>query len=313
MPILLSTLADANGVTVTPEPVVPIATPTIVASDVATIATPSNFLFLIAASIPSRRSWTSGNDRWRLVGERALVTGFHPSDVRHSVEHMSTTLGRARRLVEEAGETGSPEAYATVVVDGIWDLFPNDETTFMETDRATGRVLVERWRTVIPPSPSDDRFTHEDMPFCPLIADGESVVVRMSDVIGRRELERLPVYRELMEPLGERYVVWAQFEQRPDTYRCIGFSRADRDITDAELDLMILMTPHLDLAYRRARARSKVTVRELEVVGLVGQGLTNQEIARRLQVSPGTIRSHLEHVFAKLGVGTRTAAVAALR
>ena len=226
---------------------------------------------------------------------------------------MSTTLERARRLVQEVGETSAPDDCARVLVDGIWDLFPNDETTFMETDRATGRILVERWRTVVPPSPSDDRFAHEDMPFCPDIADGESLVVRMSDVIGRRELERLPVYRELMEPLGERYVVWAQFEQRPDAYRCIGFARADRDITDAELDLMILMVPHLDLAYRRARARSKVTAREWEVVVLVGQGLTNREIAHRLQVSPGTIRSHLEHVFTKLGVGTRTAAVAALR
>jgi DNA-binding NarL/FixJ family response regulator len=226
---------------------------------------------------------------------------------------MSTSLERARRLVEEVGEASSPEGYAKIVVDGIWDLFPNDETTFMETDRATGRILVERWRTVIPPSLSEDRFAHEDMPFCPDIADGESVVVRMSDVIGRRDLERLPVYRELMEPLGERYVVWAQFEQRPDVYRCVGFARADRDITDAELDLMILLTPHLDLAYRRARARSKVTPREWQVVVLVGQGMTNQEIALRLGVSPGTIRSHLEHVFAKLGVGTRTAAVAALR
>ena len=39
----------------------------------------------------------------------------------------------------------------------------------------------------------------------------------------------------------------------------------------------------------------------------------NREVARRLDISPGTVRAHLEHIFSKLNVGTRTAAVAATR
>ena len=55
-----------------------------------------------------------------------------------------------------------------------------------------------------------------------------------------------------------------------------------------------------------------LTRREQEVVVLVAEGKTNAEIARQLWISPGTVRRHLENVFAKLGVHTRTAAVAQL-
>jgi HD-GYP domain-containing protein (c-di-GMP phosphodiesterase class II) len=54
---------------------------------------------------------------------------------------------------------------------------------------------------------------------------------------------------------------------------------------------------------------SDLTVREQEVLGLVAQGLTNQAIARRLGISAKTVNTHLEHVYAKLGVSTRVAAV----
>ncbi len=56
-----------------------------------------------------------------------------------------------------------------------------------------------------------------------------------------------------------------------------------------------------------------LTRREHEVVMLVAEGLTNAQVAERLSISPGTVRRHLENVFAKLGVRTRTAAVARLR
>jgi DNA-binding CsgD family transcriptional regulator len=56
-----------------------------------------------------------------------------------------------------------------------------------------------------------------------------------------------------------------------------------------------------------------LTPREREVVGLVAEGKTNVEIARQLWISPLTVRRHLENVFAKLDVHTRTAAVARLR
>ena len=49
--------------------------------------------------------------------------------------------------------------------------------------------------------------------------------------------------------------------------------------------------------------------RELEVLGLVAEGLTNQEIARRLHISLSTVKGHTTNIYGKLGVRSRTQAV----
>ncbi|GGU18407.1 response regulator [Streptomyces violascens] len=54
-----------------------------------------------------------------------------------------------------------------------------------------------------------------------------------------------------------------------------------------------------------------LTRRELEVLQLVGDGLSNQQISKQLFLSQATVKSHLVHIYAKLGVDSRTAAVAA--
>jgi DNA-binding NarL/FixJ family response regulator len=55
-----------------------------------------------------------------------------------------------------------------------------------------------------------------------------------------------------------------------------------------------------------------LTSREREVLRLVALGHTNVEVAASLSIAAGTVRKHLEHAYAKLGVSTRTAAVAAV-
>jgi DNA-binding CsgD family transcriptional regulator len=55
-----------------------------------------------------------------------------------------------------------------------------------------------------------------------------------------------------------------------------------------------------------------LTPRENDVMRCVEDGLSNNEIARRLRIQPPTVRKHLEHVFDKLGVQSRTAALSKL-
>jgi DNA-binding CsgD family transcriptional regulator len=54
-----------------------------------------------------------------------------------------------------------------------------------------------------------------------------------------------------------------------------------------------------------------VTAREADVLALASHGLTSREIAEALVVSQGTVRTHLEHIYLKLGVSDKAAAVAA--
>jgi DNA-binding NarL/FixJ family response regulator len=52
-----------------------------------------------------------------------------------------------------------------------------------------------------------------------------------------------------------------------------------------------------------------LTERETQILRLVAEGRTNTSIAHSLEVSPRTIAKHLEHIYGKLGVSSRAAAV----
>ncbi|MET9398653.1 response regulator transcription factor [Kitasatospora sp. NPDC002965] len=67
------------------------------------------------------------------------------------------------------------------------------------------------------------------------------------------------------------------------------------------------------LLERMRTPAAALSVRETEVLGLVADGLTNQQISRELHLSQATVKSHLVHVYTKLGVESRTAAVRAAR
>ncbi len=61
------------------------------------------------------------------------------------------------------------------------------------------------------------------------------------------------------------------------------------------------------------QSHSALSARELEVLDLVAYGCSKAEIAQRLHLSETTVKSHLAHIYPKLGVSSRTAAVTSAR
>jgi DNA-binding CsgD family transcriptional regulator len=148
----------------------------------------------------------------------------------------------------------------------------------------------------------------------------ERRVLKLSDFYRRRELLRLDFYREVWRPLGidDSLRVWL-----PGTStqaRAIVLERGGRNFTERDRTVLHLLRLHLsrirlnaEFRRRHANGASRLTEREAEVLGWVARGKTNREISTILFVSPHTVRTHLEHVFEKLDVHTRTAAIAKAR
>lgn len=67
------------------------------------------------------------------------------------------------------------------------------------------------------------------------------------------------------------------------------------------------------LADRLSRPQASLSAREIEILQALATGATNKELAQQLFISAATVKTHLIHIFQKLGVDTRTAAVTVAR
>ena len=143
--------------------------------------------------------------------------------------------------------------------------------------------------------------------------------VRASDLIGQRAYRRLPIYAYFFEPFGIEYNLALRVSLARGGRVDFSVCRKHRDFSDRERDLLESLRPYLTVTLRRAEAgsiarpllsRFGLSLREAQVLALVATGRSNREVAAMLFLSPLTVRKHLEHVYAKLGVRTRTEAAA---
>lgn len=87
------------------------------------------------------------------------------------------------------------------------------------------------------------------------------------------------------------------------------FCRSGRDFTDQDRLTLGLLRPHLGAAFAPTSQPANLTVRQRQVLALVADGHTNNEIAARLSLAPGTVRKHLDNIYARLDVPNRAAAI----
>ena len=116
-----------------------------------------------------------------------------------------------------------------------------------------------------------------------------------------RVLAAAHAYQSLREPraVREPYAAAAAAERLRADVRA---GRLDGTVVEA------VLTSAGHRASRRVGGPAGLTAREVDVLALVARGLTTKEIAARLVISRKTVANHVEHIYAKIGASTRTAA-----
>src|SRR5215469_13223011 len=139
-------------------------------------------------------------------------------------------------------------------------------------------------------------------------------VTKISDFYSARQWHSTGMYHDILHPAGIEHQLTVCLPAGPGRIVRLFFSRGPgRDFSARDRALLALLHPHLHQAYldaeRRRNATPHLTPRQWQVLRLVAAGHTNAQIARRVGVSEGTVRIHLQNIYARLQVSSRTAAV----
>ena len=221
-------------------------------------------------------------------------------------------------VLYEAADADGPNPFPDAVLGALRRLVPCDVVAYH--DRLGGQAAVA-WvgepRGPLTPEVREASGRHWHA--CPLTpAVGAR---KYSDVLSARAFHRLGLYAECARPLGVEDMFRLWLEPNNKNAGRLEFDRPRRDFDERDRVVLDLVAPHLERFRRRATRRrvnakrmnrsERLTPREREILELIAIGKMNAEVARLLWISPETVRKHLENAYEKLGVHTRTAAVAA--
>ena len=150
---------------------------------------------------------------------------------------------------------------------------------------------------------------------------------RISDALPDRQFRRLGIYNDFFRHNGVAYQMLLSFLPHGNGYSMISFNRDARDFSEQERLILNLIGSHIAQACKNAESYAQaqqafvalerssqplktygLTSREGDVLYWVAQGKTNREVARILNIAPGTVKLHMERTYQKLGVENRTTA-----
>jgi DNA-binding CsgD family transcriptional regulator len=165
-----------------------------------------------------------------------------------------------------------------------------------------------------------DRHFHEH----PLVREHgrnpRAVTKRIDDLLPDAEFRASPLYGDYYRAIGIDHVMAVPIHVDRRLLVSFVFNRSGRGFNQGERDSLELIRPHLGHLYRLCAALGRagwapaqtwqLTPREQDVLRWLSAGKTDKDIGALLDISPRTVHKHLQRIYEKLGVETRTAAVA---
>ena len=228
------------------------------------------------------------------------------------------------------------DSFAHAVVQALNDFVASELTTLSVCDLMTGHRQVVGWPGVRLGADEIECFDRHFFEH-PLVRhhghEGEFLTRRISDLVSRHDFQRSALDDDDDRRIGLEYAMVAPLFRDRRTLASIVLNRRGLDFDARDRERLALLRPHLAFLYlharhaRKAVAASKedtplprmqmppdisapgLTQREADVMRWLAGGKTDAEIAALLAISPRTVQKHLEHIYVKLGVETRTAAV----
>jgi DNA-binding CsgD family transcriptional regulator len=147
---------------------------------------------------------------------------------------------------------------------------------------------------------------------------GDGRPIRRSDLQSARSFRGSGIYADVARPINANEML-AMALKPGRLHVCVSLNRAGVDFTPADVDIITWLLPLLTRRVARLATSARrappglpqLTERQRQVLRLAAEGLTDAAIGHRLDCSPRTVDKHLEHIYRKLGVSCRTAAIAA--
>lgn len=165
-----------------------------------------------------------------------------------------------------------------------------------------------------------DRHFHEH----PLVREHgrnpRAVTKRVEDLMPQAQFRATALYNDYYRAIGIDHAMAVPIHVDRRLLVSFVFNRAGRGFADGERGALELIRPHLGNLYRLCAALGRagwapaqhwqLTPREQDVLRWLSAGKTDRDIGAILAISPRTVHKHLQRIYEKLGVETRTAAVA---
>jgi DNA-binding CsgD family transcriptional regulator len=231
------------------------------------------------------------------------------------------------RMVHDAGddETDPDQPLPWSALEALRRLVPADAVVFGGLDSTAERSELHQQ---IPDDPVEadpataaeglSRFFRHYWDFAPCSYPDRTGdldrILRISDFYSVREVRRTGMWSEYLRDYGyQREMLTCVGGVPGRTLRLMFCRTSGRDFDDRDRSVVWLLRPHLLRLFRERRSRggqADLTPRQRQLLRLVAAGQTNRQIGRRLGVQESTVRKHLENVFQRLDVQSRTAAVA---